>query len=263
LTDTPTLRAKALSREPVVGCMVSTASPWLTEMAALAGFDFVTLDLEHEPITDESAGSFIRTCDAAKVPSIVRVPFGDRIQRLLNIGASGIQVPGMNSAVAVRDLVRETRFHPIGRRAFTASTRSADYGRRGDEQAYFQRANANLFVIAMIEDVRALDELDEILAIEGIDAIHIGPGDLAQSMGFPPRDEVAEVIDEIISRSVQAGRVVGAGAYAGVGTDMLVRQKENGVSLFTVVLNRLLAQYLADVHGTVRAAVSSDSDRSP
>lgn len=254
-----TLRDKALSREAVLGCMVSDCSPWLAEMAALAGFDFVTLDLEHEPITDESAASFIRTCDAARVPPVVRVPFGHRIQRLLNSGAAGIQVPGMNSAAAVRELAREARFHPIGRRGYTVSTRSAGYGHEADEQAYFRKANARLFVIAMIEDIAALNELDEILSVEGIDAFHIGPGDLAQSMGFPSRDEVMTVVEDIIRRAVQAGRVVGVGAYAGASPESLAVQRAAGVSMFTVVLNRMLARYLADLHSSVRGAITADA----
>jgi 2-keto-3-deoxy-L-rhamnonate aldolase RhmA len=259
LDEARTLRDRALSGEPVLGCLVSDATPWLAEMAALAGFDFVTLDLEHEPVTDENAAAFVRTCEAAGVPPVVRVPFGHRIQRLLNCGAAGIQVPGMNSAAAVRELVRETRFHPVGRRGYTVSTRSALYGREADDQAYFRSANERLFVIAMIEDIAAVGELDEILAVEGIDAFHIGPGDLAQSMGFPPRDEVTAVVDEIIGRAVAAGRVIGAGAYAGTSPESLARQRADGVSMFTVVLNRMLARYLADLQSAVRGALSADA----
>jgi 4-hydroxy-2-oxoheptanedioate aldolase len=255
-------KARAMARETLIGCQVGGNVPWLIDLIALAGFDFAALDLEHEPITDASAAEFVRACDSAGIPSVVRVPLGERIEPLLNSGASGIMVPSINTAQAARELVHVTRYHPLGRRGYTSSVRSVNYGLGGDVQAAFRRANENLFVIALIEDESAIAELDDILAVPGIDAVRVGPGDLAQSMGFPGAERVAAVAEEIVKRVVSAGLVAGLGSFVGgdsAGAPArlaeVVHQREIGATFFQVVLNRIIGQHLVELRGTMEGVL--------
>jgi 2-keto-3-deoxy-L-rhamnonate aldolase RhmA len=245
------LRERLLNGDVLVGCMISYDAPWLIDIAGLSGYDFVTIDMEHEPLGEEAAARLIRSCEAAGIPSILRVPMSNRVQALLNAGASGIQIPGVNTVQDARALVDATRFHPYGHRGFTLSTRSAGYGLRARASEYFAEANSRLAVIAMIEDISVVPELDSIMGIDGIDAFHIGPGDLAQSMGFPEEAKVQRVVDSIVSRLVARGRTVSVGTYAGTTPQMLSKQFYKGVRVFTVVLNRVLSARVQEVRSHV------------
>jgi 4-hydroxy-2-oxoheptanedioate aldolase len=246
------LRQRLLADETLVGCMISDPAPWLVEVAALAGFDYVTLDLEHEPISVDAAASFVRTCDAAGVASILRVPLDERIEPLLNSGASGVQVPQIASRAAALELQHKTRFHPLGRRGYTASTRSASFGLSSDARTYMRAANEDVLVIAMVEDIAGVDDLEAIAEVPGIDAFYVGPNDLAQSMGFPEPTVVQAVVDDIIVRLAAARRPVGLGFYVSSDPAALAFNRDRGVRLFTVVLNRILADHVRKVQASVR-----------
>lgn len=255
------LRERALRRDNLVGCQMSGDGAWLVEIAALAGYDFATLDLEHEAIGDAEAAAFVRSCDAAGIGSVIRVPVSSRLEAVLNTGVSAVMAPNINTPEAARELVEMTRYHPLGRRGYSSSVRSVNYGMGGDPQAAFRRANDQLLVIAMVEDRAALDVLDELLDTPGIDAIRVGPGDLAQSMGFPPKQEVAAVADEIVRRVVAAGLVAGLGSF--VGSDApaealkeVARQSDLGATFHQVVLTRVLGRHLAGLRSTLGAAIS-------
>jgi 4-hydroxy-2-oxoheptanedioate aldolase len=257
LPKTSSLASRIRSGESLVGCQISGDATWLVEMASLAGFDYVTLDLEHEPVSDETAAGLIRAADAAGVPVIVRTHCDRGTQRLLNAGADGIQVPDVVTLADAHNVVQTTRFHPLGQRGYQTSTRSAAYGIGLSEKDYFRQANENLVVIAMIEDVATLDCLDELLAVEGIDAFYVGPGDLAQSMGFPDQDAVTAVVDEIIDRAVTAGRAIGLGVYTGFDPGKLAMQRAKGVRMFSVVVNRIIAHHLVQVRSSISGAVET------
>jgi 4-hydroxy-2-oxoheptanedioate aldolase len=257
MTERASLRQRLLAGETLLGCMVSDPAPWLVETAALAGFDYVTLDMEHEPIPVDVAARFVRTCDAAGVHSVMRVPFGDLIEPLLNSGASGVQVPGINSPAEALRLQELTRFHPLGQRGYTASTRSASYGLGPDAGTYMRLANEGVLVIAMIENIAAVNDLEAIVAVAGIDAFYVGPNDLAQSMGFPEAAVVQRVVDDVIGRLAAAGRPAGLGFYALSDPAALSRDRARGVRLFTVILNRLLAEYVRAVQASVRERLHS------
>jgi 2-keto-3-deoxy-L-rhamnonate aldolase RhmA len=202
-------KAKLRAGEVCIGATVPIPSPDLVELAAAIGFDFVTIDIEHEPMDDVDVTNMIRAAEAYDVTPIVRTAGDpDRILRYLNVGAQGIHVPRCNSAADAREIVEACRFHPQGKRTFWALGRSANYAMNVDDREWSQRANHELLVIAMVEEVEGMRNLDQILAEPGLDGIHIGPKDLWQSMGMPEQAKVDEAVAEITRRAFAAGRVV-------------------------------------------------------
>ena len=153
----------------------------------------------------------IRAAESHDITPIVRLPRNpELVLHFLNAGAQGIHVPRCTTADDLRELVKWTRFHPQGERTFYNRGRSGNFSVGVADTAEWARAaNRELLVIAMVEEVRALDKLDEILAVPHVDAIHLGHMDLWQSMGMPPDMKgVFETIAEIATRGVAAGKIM-------------------------------------------------------
>ena len=202
-------KAKLAANQVALGAGISSFSPDLVELSAAVGFDFVTIDVEHEPIDYGQIVHLIRAAEAFDITPIVRLPKDpDDILRFLDAGAQGIHVPRCNSAAEAQALVDWTRFYPQGKRTFYALGRPANYAVGVDDQEWSQVANRELLVIAMVEEVEAVNNLAEILAVPHLDAIHIGPRDLWQSMGMPDTKVVDEAIAQITTAAVAAGKAV-------------------------------------------------------
>lgn len=202
-------KAKLAANQSVVGAGIAFPSPDLVELCAVVGFDFITIDAEHEAMSEEQIIHMIRAAEAYDITPIVRLPQNpDLILHFLNAGAQGIHVPRCSSAAELRALVRWTRFHPQGERTFYNRGRSGNFSVGMTDNAEWARAaNRELLVIAMVEEVKALENLDEILAVPHVDAIHLGHMDLWQSMGMPPDMKgVFETIAQIATRGAAAGR---------------------------------------------------------
>ena len=216
---TNTTRGKLASGEPVAGLIVPVAAPVLIDLAALAGFDYVLIDTEHGHLGFEAVEHLVRAAEAAGITPLVRASHNApaEILRLLDIGAQGVMVPQISSAADAEAAVRAVKFHPRGNRGL-AGSRAADYGLTGSMAEYVAHANRETMVLALIEDIRALEDFEAILAVEGIDVLFIGASDLAQSMGYPGRPDHPEVrtaIDRIIDQGVAASRIVGVNAATG------------------------------------------------
>ncbi|HYC48093.1 MAG TPA: aldolase/citrate lyase family protein [Burkholderiales bacterium] len=202
-------KAKLAANQCAIGAGIAFPSPDLVELCAVVGFDFVTFDTEHEPMGSEQVVHCIRAAEAYDMTPIVRVSRNpDLILKFMNAGAQGIHVPRCTTANDLKELVKWTRFHPLGERTFYNRGRSGDFSVGvTDTAAWAQAANSELLVIGMVEEVKALENLDEMLKVPGVDAIHLGHMDLWQSMGMPPDMKgVFETIDEIARRGVAAGK---------------------------------------------------------
>jgi 2-keto-3-deoxy-L-rhamnonate aldolase RhmA len=192
-----------------VGAVIGSPAPELVEVAAVAGFDFVTFDAEHEPLDDGQLVNLIRAAEAFDITPIVRVPKDpDRLLRVLDAGAQGVHVPRCSTVADMRQLVDCTRFYPAGQRTFYRLGRGGKFAHGMTDDEWSRQANAELLVIAMIEEASALEQLAPMLAVEGVDAVHIGPKDLWQSMGMPPRAEVDKVIQKIAAAVLASGKQV-------------------------------------------------------
>jgi 4-hydroxy-2-oxoheptanedioate aldolase len=255
-----TTRAKLASGEPVAGLIVPVAAPVLVDLAALAGFDYVLIDTEHGHLGFEAAEHLVLAAEAAGITPLVRASHNapSDILRLLDIGAQGVMVPQVNSAADAEAAVRAVKFHPRGSRGL-AGSRAADYGLTGSMAEYVAHANRETMVLALIEDSRALDGLEEILAVEGIDVLFIGASDLAQSMGYPGRPDHPQVraaIDRIIDQGVAASRIVGVNAAT---AEVVASYYHRGVRFFCLSPWHQLVEVWRDYLATL--ASQKDSAR--
>jgi len=202
-----TLRA----RRPLAGTFVKTPTHEQMEVLALSGLDMICLDAEHAPFDRRSLDACLLACRAGGLPSLVRVPALDPVPILqaLDMGATGVVVPHVRTAEEARRLVRMSTFGPGGR-GFAGSTRAAGYTAKPMAR-HLDDSAAQTTIMAQIEDAEALDELDGIMAVNGVDGILIGRVDLTVSLGAasPEAPEVTEAIARICAAAARHGRAVG------------------------------------------------------
>ncbi len=225
------MKQRLAGGEVIVGHLLAYPAPWLIEILGKTGYDFVAIDIEHEPFDDESVLELVRAADAVGISTIARMPLSSRIDPILSAGVDGIQIPDISDSSLAREVVEATRFAPLGRRTYYTQTRAADYGVGIDERKWVEQANADLLVIGMIEDIDAVEQLDDILAVAGIDAIHVGPLDLAQSMSYPPPGELAGVIAGVVERCRSAGKYVAVGVVAPWNLDGVASRVASGAQI--------------------------------
>lgn len=207
------LKDKLAAGEVVTGSFVYIPSAALTEVIGLAGFDFVVIDMEHGPIELEMAEHMVRAAEVAGVTPIIRVSHNTPhlTLRALDIGAMGVHVPDVSDPLAARAAVASVKYGSQGRRGL-AGVRAARYGLQGSLADYAAEANRQTMLIAHIEDIQAIDNLDALLAVEGIDVYYLGPVDLSNSLGIPGQTQdsrVTDLVETAIRRIVAAGRVAG------------------------------------------------------
>jgi 4-hydroxy-2-oxoheptanedioate aldolase len=233
----------------------------------MSGYDFVTIDIEHELMNPSSVASLVRTADLVGMTSIIRMPTSPSLFPYLSTGAQGIQVPDLRGRAHAEEVVELTRFAPVGRRTYYTQTRAAQYGIGIDEAAWLQEADDELLVIVMLEDIALMDELDEILAIDGIDAFHIGTLDLAQSMGSPPAEKIDEVVAEMVTRCRAAGKYTSVGVITPWAMDSVQKRIEQGVQFFNVasawMLTDAVASFLEQVESRIPDELRQQTARLP
>jgi 2-keto-3-deoxy-L-rhamnonate aldolase RhmA len=207
-------RAKLKAGQVCLGPGISLSDPAVTE-ALCDSADFLWLDLEHSPISLESLQAHLIASRAGGTPILVRVPSGEVawVKRVLDIGAEGVILPQAGSLAEVEQFVTACRYPPQGRRGF-GPQRATNYGRQNLAD-YLAAANREVFVAIQIETVAALESLDAIVRVPGIDSLVIGPADLAGALvGAPGQVEHPKVMDAIAticSRARAAGLSVGIG----------------------------------------------------
>jgi 4-hydroxy-2-oxoheptanedioate aldolase len=207
------VKSKLAAGEVVVGSFVYVPSAELTEIIGLLGFDFVVVDMEHGPIDTKVAGDMVRAAELAGVTPIIRVTHNAQplILRALDIGALGVHVPNINETHEAQAAVASVKYPPQGQRGL-ANVRAARYGLSGSLPEYTAAANQQTMLIAHIEDVRAVENLDALLEVNGIDVYYLGPVDLSASMGIPGQVKDARVsgmVADSIKRIAAAGRTAG------------------------------------------------------
>ncbi len=210
------------------------------------GFDAFWIEGEHGASTWHEIGDLSRACDLWNMASVMRLHSAEAgvITRALDLGVNGIVIPHVNTKEVAELVAQSCRFAPAGRRGMYSGRRA--YG----TPKYFSKANDEILTIVLIEEVQAVENLDEILSVEQIDVFFVAPSDLAQSMGYlgePDHPEVQAVIDDSLRRITAAGRVAGA-----VGKETtLSHYVDLGVRFFLVSFNGWItagaAAYLSTV----------------
>lgn len=195
------------------GPFLKLVDPAVVEMCATAGFDHVIIDREHGPLSVEKAQNLIRAAELRGIVPFVRVPRNDpsEILRVLDVRAVGVHVPHISTAEDARRAVHACRFHPEGERGVCRFVRAAGYSSIPATQ-HFAEANARTIVVLHIEGTEGLDHLAEILAVEGVDVVFIGPYDLSQACGVPGEvhhPKVQEKMKAAVEQARAANAVVG------------------------------------------------------
>lgn len=249
-----TTKATLAAGGTVAGAIIPFLAPPLVEIAALTGFDFALIDMEHGGMTLETAEHLARVADAAGITPLARIPYNAQHEtlRALDIGIQGVMVPQVATVEAARAAASAAKYPPAGTRGLSGG-RPADYGLTASMPDYVEHANRETMVMALVEHIDAVGRIDEILDVDGIDVFFIGAGDLAASMGLPGRNDHPDVqaaVTTILERGLARGRTVGLNAPS---AEAARSWRERGVRFFCLSPFHHLAaawqQYTAAVHG--------------
>jgi 2-keto-3-deoxy-L-rhamnonate aldolase RhmA len=177
------------------------ADPQIVEIIGLAGFDAAFIDMEHTSFDLRDIQLMVMAAERAGITPIVRTPGFDPafILRLLDMGVQGIQVPHVSSAETAREAVKAVRYPPQGERGMAAASRAADYGKTRLLD-HMEASNREITLACMIEDMAAVEHIDEIAAVEGVDLLAVGPSDLSRSLGvsgYPDHPKLIAAIDRV------------------------------------------------------------------
>jgi 4-hydroxy-2-oxoheptanedioate aldolase len=204
-------KAALKSGDQQIGLWCSLASPISTEIVASSGFDWLLLDMEHSPNDLRDIYFQLQAMAEGTASPVVRVPSDDHvtIKRVLDAGAQSLMIPNVDDAEQARRAVAATRYAPHGIRGFSQGPRAARFGRIPD---YHARCAAEICVLVQVESRRALDNVEAIAGVEGVDGVFIGPGDLSTSLGYLGQQnhpDVVAIIEQTIARIRPTGKAAG------------------------------------------------------
>lgn len=193
-----------------VGTWLCLPDVFAAQAMAHCGYDWLTVDMEHNPIGIETAALMFQVIAQAGSVPLVRVPWntGENVKRVLDCGAWGVIFPMQNSVAEVEQAVAAVKYPPRGFRSVGGGLHALSFDT--DPATYFARADEELLVVVQAEHIRAVENADEILAVPGIDAVFIGPNDLTASMGLRPTSDsddprVVEAIAHVREMAVKHG----------------------------------------------------------
>ncbi|NMN59124.1 4-hydroxy-2-oxoheptanedioate aldolase [Xanthobacter sp. SG618] len=217
-----------------IGLWCAVPSNYVSEILAGAGFDWLVLDTEHAPNELPNVFNQLQSMVGYGTQPVVRVPWNDAVtlKRFLDIGTQSFLIPMVQDAEEARAAVAATRYPPDGIRGYAVASRATRFGRISD---YFTRYADEMCVLVQVETMEALEKVEEIAAVPGVDGIFIGPGDLSASMGLlhqPTHPRVVEAIEDGLRRITAAGN---RGGVLVVGDEALARRYMAAGSVFTAV----------------------------
>jgi len=206
-----TLKQKLRKREQMFAGWVSYAHPSIFETFAMAGFDFMAIDMEHSTISIEQAQRLIAASQALGVPCLPRPVShsNDWIKPLLESGADGVIIQMVNNKTELENLIQHIYYPPIGNRSYGVN-RAHDYGFSLDK--YFNSWNESASFIIQVESIEAVDNIDDLLAFDEVDGVMIGPMDLSGSLGIPGQTNHPNVIkasEKVIKACEKYGKSCG------------------------------------------------------
>lgn len=235
-----TFKENLLKGKKQYGIWNGIPDSYAAEICAGAGFDWICIDGEHAPFDLRTTLHNMQAIQSHNVPTIVRIPSADpiKIKQLVDAGAQCILAPMIESADQAELIAKAMRYPPVGFRGVgTALARAAQWNRVND---YFKLADDQMCCIGQIESIKAVEALDEILKVEGLDVCFIGPADLAATMGYlgqAGHPEVVALVKETIKKIVKAGKIAGFLT----GSKPLIQEYMNaGASMVGVGLDTIL-----------------------
>lgn len=234
------LKNKLISGEFVIGTFVNCAYPAFIEICGIAGFDFAVIDMEHGPLHTLAAEDLCRAADCSGIAPVIRVRKNDapQIQRALDIGSAGVQVPQIETKEDAEAVIKGAKYSPLGARGLSFNTRAGLYTSAGTQIT--EQLNKNSLVVVHVEGKVGVENLAEIVSVPHIDVIFLGPYDLSQSLGMPGQVRHPKVL-ELMQKSIKiirnSGKAVGTFAdnpdtakhwidngvqYIGLGVDVAI-----------------------------------------
>lgn len=252
------LKKNLIDKKPSYGTFINVNAPNMVEICGLCGMDFIIVDTEHGALTTESIENIVRTAEYADMSALVRVTKNDHKHnaRLLDIGAHGIMVPMVSTVEEAKMAVESCKYNPMGFRGIGLG--------RGARWAtipnYFEEANKGTLVVCMCETKEHLQNLDEIVKIEGLDVIFVGTVDLSQSlgvMGQPGHPIVEDAVQKVLKACKSSN--VAAGITVQNEQEAIKRAQEG--FLFISILNdmRIWQKSLSNIMGKIRPELSLGS----
>lgn len=243
---TNTAKAKMAEGKVVFGAIISRHAPDLVELFGAIGYDFVMIDCEHGPMSLDEVEHMVRAAEVFGITPITRIPNHEdsTILRFLDRGVQGIIVPHINTREAAEAVAGAARYHPDGHRG-VAGGRPHDYGVGVSREQSTRWINDQLLVIPMIEETEAVDNLDAILTVSGVDVLHVASGDLGQSMGNPGAAAVRQLMREVVPKIRAGGKLVGVGGNSpadAAGIAEFIKLGANFVTISSLGLLRLGAE---------------------
>ncbi len=224
-------RNRVLAGEWLAGTFLNLGSPLTAEIAARSGFDWLMLDQEHGPGSEETLLQQLHAVSASSATPIVRIANNEpaRFKRVLDLGAGGVMVPYVNNAEEARAAVSSVRYPPHGLRGVSRFNRAAGFGQDFDE--YYAHGHERLVTMAQIETPESLGQLDAIAAVDGVDVLFIGPLDLTTNMGIQGQFDhplFADARRAVAAAARKAGKAAGILATAPAQIPVL---REEGFSV--------------------------------
>jgi 2-keto-3-deoxy-L-rhamnonate aldolase RhmA len=208
-----TNRVKKILREGGLALGTYTggiADPQIVEIIGHAGYDAAFIDMEHTSFDLRDIQLMTMAAERVGITPIVRTPGFDPafILRLLDMGAQGIQVPHISDARAAREAVKAVRYAPIGDRGMAGASRASDYGKISMKE-HMEQSNREISLAVMVEDIPALNEIDAIASVEGIDIVAVGPSDMSRALGVGGTSDHPKLVETIhrVADAVRKGGV--------------------------------------------------------
>lgn len=242
------VKQKIRNGQQSVGAFLGIYSPEMVEMLGYAGFDFIVIDDEHGAFSQRELEHMIRVAEVVNLVPIVRVSYDpSSIQKALDRGAKGIQVPMVNTKEEAEQVVKRAKFPPVGQRGAAFIIRPAQYGKVGGKE-YLDAADENTLIIVHIETPEAVANFEEIISVPGIDIAFIGPTDLSISMGYKEagaeHPEVQKAINQLYEIARQKNVPLGTIASSAEGVS---QELQKGTAFIPVVTTSVLMSAFSNV----------------
>ena len=225
------LARKWQAGEAALGAWLAIPNTWMAEAIARQGFDYVCIDLQHGMIDYPDATDLILAIHAGGSVPVARVPSNDlaAINRMLDAGARGIIVPLVETVADVEAAVAACRYPPAGRRSYGPNRAALHV-----PAPYHEHANEEVSCIPMVETRAALECVEELVAVPGVDALYVGPNDLSLALGLPPGADNPEPYQSAYRRIVAACRAAGIAAGIHANAGLAGQHRDAGYRMITV-----------------------------
>jgi 4-hydroxy-2-oxoheptanedioate aldolase len=237
------VKKRLRASQAAVGSLLNFGDPLVAEMMASVGFDWLLVDTEHGPIEVSTLATMFATITRYPVVPLVRVPAisDEHVKRVLDAGAWGVLGPNVRTREEAERLVSACKYPPAGCRSLGSGRYALSF--KTDPPTYFARANEEILVIVQIEHADGVKNIDEILSVEGVDALYVGPNDWCCSMGLapslePPHPEFEEAMQRVLAAARRHG--VAAGIHCGTPATVNRRLREGWQLVGLVNDHRLL-----------------------